>query len=340
MKKMRRFVPMTQLNVLITRRIEEECLRQITGVSPEIKLLDASDLARAERRRDSPPSSEKLDAMLAQTEVVFGFDPPRNVVARAPELKWIQIMLAGVDRFLTDDIIQSPVVVTNARGIHGTQISELVIEMMLMFAKQAPSCFQMKQEKEWRPFIPAILHSKTVGIVGLGSIGKEVARLAKAFRMRVVANRYSVKRVTRARNVDVLMPRSQLPELLAESDFVVLSLPATPETNKLIGEKELRSMKSTAYLINIARGSVVDEDALIRALDENWIAGAGLDTFAAEPLPRESRLWELPNVIFSPHVAGRLETYDELVTELFCKNLRRYLDGKKLLNLVDKKKGY
>jgi len=137
-----------------------------------------------------------------------------------------------------------------------------------------------------------------------------------------------------------LMPRGQLPELLAESDFVVLSLPATPETNKLIGEKELRSMKSTAYLINIARGSVVDEDALIRALDENWIAGAGLDTFAAEPLPRESRLWELPNVIFSPHVAGRLETYDELVTELFCKNLRRYLDGKKLLNLVDKKKGY
>jgi len=340
MKKMRRFVPMTQLNVLITRRIEEECLRQITGVSPEIKLLDASDLARAERRRDSPPSSEKLDAMLAQTEVVFGFDPPRNVVARAPELKWIQIMLAGVDRFLTDDIIQSPVVVTNARGIHGTQISELVIEMMLMFAKQAPSCFQMKQEKEWRPFIPAILHSKTVGIVGLGSIGKEVARLAKAFRMRVVANRYSVKRVTRARNVDVLMPRSQLPELLAESDFVVLSLPATPETNKLIGEKELRSMKSTAYLINIARGSVVDEDALIRALDENWIAGAGLDTFATEPLPPESRLWGLPNVVFSPHVAGRLETYDELVTRLFCENLRRYLDGKKLLNVVDKKKGY
>tara|TARA_Y100000031_G_scaffold111295_1_gene122714 strand:- start:31 stop:435 length:405 start_codon:yes stop_codon:yes gene_type:complete len=132
----------------------------------------------------------------------------------------------------------------------------------------------------------------------------------------------------------------QLQQLLAESDFVVLALPLTPETNKFFGEEELRAMKSTAYLINIARGGVVDEEVLIRALDEHWIAGAGLDVFAAEPLPTDSRLWELPNVILSPHVSGGMEDYTIEATELFSENLRRYLNGKKLLNVVDKKKGY
>jgi len=330
---------MGQLNIVIARPVEEECLREIMAVSPEIKLWDASDLATAEQSGDFT-SKEKFDAMLAQAEVVYGFWPPRNVVARAPKLKWVQSMLAGVDHSIYADIFQSPVVVTNTRGMHGTQVSELVFEMMLMFAKQAPSCFQMKQEKKWQRFTPMVLHSKTVGIVGLGSIGKEIARLAKAFRMRVVANRRSTKQVTRVKYVDKLLPKDQLTELLSESDFVVLALPATPETDKLIGEEELRSMKSTAYLINIARGSVMDEEALVRALDEHWIAGAGLDAFTTEPLPPESKLWKFPNVIYSPHIGGVLENYNLVATRLFCENLRRYLGGKKLFNVVDKKKGY
>jgi len=249
-------------------------------------------------------------------------------------------MIVGVDYNIYADIFKSPVIVTNARGMHGTQVSELVLEMMLMFAKQAPLCFQMKQKREWGRFLPMLLHSKTVGIVGLGTIGREIARLAKAFRMRVVANWRSARRVMGARYVDKLLPREKLPELLSESDFVVLSLPATPETDNLIGEKELRAMKSTAYLINISRGSVVDEAALIRALDEHRIAGAGLDVFAAEPLPPDSRLWEFPNVIYTPHIGGRLENYNAVAAELFCENLRRYLSGKRLFNIVDKKKGY
>jgi len=188
--------------------------------------------------------------------------------------------------------------------------------------------------------MPKVLRSKTVGIVGLGNIGREVARLAKAFGMRVVATRRSVKRVARAKYVDILLPREQLLRLLSESDFVVLSLPFTSETNKLIGEKELRTMKPTAYLINIARGNIVDEEVLIRALDEHWIAGAGLDVFATEPLPPDSRLWEFPNVIFSPHIAGGMEDYNIRTIELFCENLRRYLSGKNLFNVIDKKKGY
>ena len=330
---------MESVNVLVAASIGEECLRQIADTSPRVKLRDVWDLLRAEQRGDTT-AKEQLDALLAEAEVIYGFRLPKDALARAPRLKWIQVMSAGVDRFLDSELRQSPVILTNVSGIHATPIGEFILTLMLMFVKQSPLYFDLKQKKQWQRITPAVLRSRTIGIVGLGSIGREVARLSKAFGMRVLATRRSAKRVTRARNVDVMLPQDRLPRLLSESDFVVLALPLTPGTNKLIGEEELRAMKPTAYLINIARGNVVDEAALIRALDENWIAGAGLDVFATEPLPAESKLWELPNVIFSPHVAGELEDYYLQATEVFCENLRRYLNGKKLLNVVDKKKGY
>jgi phosphoglycerate dehydrogenase-like enzyme len=209
-----------------------------------------------------------------------------------------------------------------------------------MFAKKAPLCFQMQQKHEWKRFMPSVLRSKTVGIVGLGSIGREVARLSRAFGMRVVATRRSVRKARRAGYADLLLPSGQLKQLLSESDYVVIATPLTPETTGLIGEAELRAMKPTACLINIARGGIVDEEALIRALKEKWIAGAGLDVTAREPLPADSPLWELDNVILSPHIAGGMEDYVMQATELFCDNLRRYLDGRKLRNVINKKKGY
>jgi len=330
---------MKSVNVLFTAAIGDESLRQITAISPVIKLTDISALSRAEQSGDST-AKEKLDDLLAEAEVILGLRLPQNVITRAPKLKWIQAVGAGVNRFLDTEIVESSVIMTNARGVQSTPIAEFTLGLMLMFVKQAPLCFQLKQEKQWRRFTPTVLRSKTVGIVGLGSIGREVARLAKAFGMRVLATRRSAKRVGRARYVDIVLPQDQLRELLVESDFVVLTLPLTPETNKYIGEEELRTMKSTAYLINIARGGVLDEEALIRALEEHWIAGAGLDVFATEPLPTDSRLWELPNVILSPHTAGDFEDRAVQVTEVFLENLRRYLDGKRLLNVVDKKKGY
>ena len=330
---------MEPINVLVTTPIGDELLQQITNVSPRIRLSNVSELTRAEQRGDFARKNE-LDALLAEAEVIYGLRLPKSVIDRAPKLKWIQVMSAGVDRFLDDEFRKSSVIITNVSGIHATPIGEIVLGLMLMFTKQAPLCFQLKQEKRWRRFMPKVLRSKTVGIVGLGNIGREVARLAKAFGMRVVATRRSVKRVARAKYVDILLPREQLLRLLSESDFVVLSLPFTSETNKLIGEKEIRTMKPTAYLINIARGNIVDEEVLIRALDEHWIAGAGLDVFATEPLPPDSRLWEFPNVIFSPHIAGGMEDYNIRTIELFCENLRRYLSGKNLFNVIDKKKGY
>jgi phosphoglycerate dehydrogenase-like enzyme len=330
---------MESVNVLVTSAVGDECLQQIASVSSKIKLTSVSSLFRAEQGGDLV-AKEKLDVLLAEVEVVYGLRFLRNIVTRAPKLKWVQVMSAGVERFLDSDMLGSSVIMTNVSGIHATPISEFVLEIMLMFAKQAPLCFQLKQEKQWGRFVPLVLRSKTVGIVGLGNIGREVARLAKAFGMRVLATRRSARLVGRARYVDIMLPPTQLGRLLAESDFVVLALPLTHETTRLIGEEELRVMKPTAYLINIARGDVVDEEALIRALDEKWIAGAGLDVVTTEPLPADSRLWELSNVILSPHVSGGMEDYAMRATELFSDNLRRYLGGKKLLNVVDKKKGY
>lgn len=327
------------VDVLVTSRIGEECLRQIAEASPRVRVTDASGLLRAERGGEAA-ATERLDDLLNGTEVLYGLRLPRDLVERAPRLRWVQVMSAGVEAVLDGGIRESPVVLTNVSGIHATPIAEFVLGLMLMFAKGAPMCFRMKQEREWTRFPPSVLRSQTVGVVGLGSIGREVARLAKCFGMRVMATRRSAKRAGGARNVDMLLPPDQLRLLLAESDYVVLALPLTRETRGLIGVEELRAMKPTAYLINITRGGVVDEGALIRALEEHWLAGAGLDVFAIEPLPRDSRLWDLPNVILSPHISGGMEDYVARATEVFVENLRRYLDGRKLVNVVNKRRGY
>ena len=330
---------MESVNVLVTTKIGEECLERITATSPRVKLRDISDLMRAEWRGDTT-AREQLDVLLAEAEIIYASRLPQRLLTRAPGLQWVQVMYAGVDRLLDSEFRRSPVILTNVSGLHATPIGEFVLEMMLMFAKRAPLCFELKQKKQWQGFWPSVLRGKTVGILGLGSIGKEVARLSKAFGMRVIATRRSARRAGRARNVDLVLPPEQLGQLLSDSDFVAITLPYTAETDKLIGEAELRAMKSTAYIINIGRGRIIDEEVLIRALSENWIAGAGLDVFATEPLPAESKLWELPNVIFSPHVSGGMEDYIMQAVELFCKNLSRYLDGKKLFNIVNKKLGY
>lgn len=335
---------MNSINVLLVASLHEECKRQIAAVSPGINLLDAAgpwkppDKVTPDRFQNI--SSEKLDAFLPQAEVLYGYTPPKDLVSRVPRLKWFQTMLAGVDHFLDADLVNSKIVITNMSGIHAAPVAEFALAFMLMFAKQAPFCFLNKIEKKWERFIPMLLRSKTVGIVGLGSIGKEVARLSRALGMKVIATRRSARQGDKTRYVDLLVPRDNLTMLLSQSDFVVMTLPYTRETDRMIGGKELRAMKSTAYLINVGRGDTVDEEALVRALEEKRIAGAGLDAFTVEPLPANHRLWELPNVIISPHASGRMENYDMIANEIFCENLRRYVSGKRLLNVVNKKRGY
>jgi D-2-hydroxyacid dehydrogenase (NADP+) len=338
---------MESLNVVVITPVfsgaiphaDKEILRCISEVSPNIIVKDASALTSAEFQGDNS-QKDKLDNILAGADVIFGLMLTKDVLSRAPKLKWLQMMSAGVDRLRDTEIWRSKVTITGVSGIHASPIGEFVLGLMLMFAKDMPRCFRMKQNHEWQRYLPRLLYGKTVGIAGLGHIGSEVARLSKAFGMKVIATRRSVKKAGKARNVDLLLPQARMKEMLAESDFVVLSVPLTPETRHIIGRAELKAMKPSAYIINIGRGSLIDEEALIRALDEKKIAGAGLDVTATEPLPEESRLWEMDNVILSPHVSGGMEDYMGRATALFCENLKRYLAGKRLVNVVDRTKGY
>ena len=280
-----------RVNLVIVSPIGEEAIGQIARFDEQVQWVQASPLIRDEKKGDGQ-AREKMDSILADAEVLYGWiwHLPFNLLSRAPRLKWIQVMSAGVDR-LPKEILQSRILITNAGGVHAIPIGEFVIYLMLSLAKQSARCFVMKQEKTWKRFRPAVLHSQTLGIVGLGHIGREVARLAKGFGMKVLATRYSATKRGGSRHVDQIFPRERLHDLLAESDFVVLAVPLTPETKRLIGEAELRAMKPGAYFINVARGEIVDEEALIRALEENRIAGAGLDVFATEPPPPESRIY-------------------------------------------------
>jgi phosphoglycerate dehydrogenase-like enzyme len=262
-------------------------------------------------------------------------------MARASKLKWVQATQAGIDALEGSGVLESQVLLTTASGIHATPVGEYVLTAMLALAKQVTRLVEGKQGKRWDRFNLSELHGKTVGIVGLGNIGHAVARLCKAFDMRVIAVRRSaIAEQLPTPDVDEVRAKEALRWLLQESDFVVLCVPLTSETTYLIGAEELEAMKPSAYLINVARGSVVEEKALIAALKEGRIAGAGLDVFTQEPLPPESELWELPNVFLSAHIAGLSEQYDTRVTQLFCENLRRYLAGQELLNLVDRSMGY
>lgn len=327
------------LNIVVTIPMNEVLVRRVIDIGKRIKLTSVFDCMYEDMGGD-PEAAKKLDSILADAEIIFGYQLPRNVVARAPRLKWVQLITAGVEKVLTEDVRQSKITLTNVRGIHAVPIGEFVLCQMLMLAKGAQQSFHQQRQKLWKPYVPSMLYAKTVGIVGLGSIGREIARLSHAFGMRVLGVRRSDLRGKTIRYVDEIIPTAQLDKMLSDSDYVVLTVPLTEETRHMIGEQELRCMKPTAFLINVARGQVVDEDALVRALEQNRLAGASLDVFHTEPLPDNSRLWDMPNVIITPHSAGNMECYAEQATDIFCENLKRYLAGQKLLRIVDKKKGY
>jgi phosphoglycerate dehydrogenase-like enzyme len=274
----------------------------------------------------------------------------------APDVRWVQGHFAGVDHFLDHPLLKK-VILTTTSGLHAPNIAEYVLMMILAFAHRLPRMIQFQRKSEWPKdrwtlFVPKELHDSTVGIVGYGSIGREVARLAKAFGMQVLATKRRPQQTNEqgwqlpgigdpaAQQVDRLYASDQLKLMLSECDYVVVAVPLPPETDKLLGAAEFQSMKREAVLINIARGGVIDEAALIEALRNGVIAGAGLDVFEQEPLPADSPLWQFPNVILSPHVSGFTPHYDERAMDLFAENLRRYVAGEPLLNVVDLSRGY
>jgi phosphoglycerate dehydrogenase-like enzyme len=249
-----------------------------------------------------------------------------------PALRWFHSFSAGVDHPAFRTLLERGVLLSNSSGSSSVPIAQYVIAMMLRAVKRFDALAGAQRERRWEPVQAEELTGKTAGIIGVGHIGGEVARLAKAFGMRVIGCRR--RQQARVRYVDELLPPDRLPELLARADFVVLTVPLSAQTDGLIDEAALRSMKPTAWLINVSRGRVVREAALLRALKEGWIAGACLDVFEEEPLPQESELWSLPNVVVTPHQSGFSPLNFDRASELFLENLRRYVAGKPLKNRV------
>jgi phosphoglycerate dehydrogenase-like enzyme len=354
---------MNEVRVVLALGLPEELVAAVRQASPRLRVVSLSWAQRrlyrggrpvwwvyAEERRSAEETEEEatvnLAAILAEAEVLFTSTViPPDIAAHAPKLRWVQITAAGAEGLLDSEMVRSGITLTTASGIHAVPIGEYVMGVMLAFAKGLPAAMRAQAERTWRPYLAEELHGKTVGILGLGAIGGYVAKLAKADGMRVLAIRRSVRRRAAGRkagivDVDELLPPSDLPDLLSQADYVVIAVPLTPESRGLIGERELRTMRPTARLINISRGALIDEAALVRALKEGWIAGAALDVFQQEPLPGDSELWGMDNVILTPHISGGTPVYMERAVALFCDNLRRYLAGEPLRNAVDLQRGY
>ena len=294
-------------------------------------------------------NAEELASALASATVLCSYDVPARWRELALELRWLQFPGAGIDSLQPTGVLDagSNLIITTAAGIHASTISEYVFGSMLMFNWNWPQMVRLQDQHSWARSASWYrlgrreLVDTTLGIVGLGNIGRAIAKLGKAFGMRVLGMRHSkVEDGKGDPDVDGLFVPEQLHELLGACDYVVLSLPLTRETERLIGEAELRAMRPTAYLVNIARGRVVDEQALIRALNEGWIAGAGLDVTEEEPLPANSPLYGMHNVILTPHISGHSAQYEARLAALFADNLRRYRAGEPLRNRYDPSRGY
>jgi phosphoglycerate dehydrogenase-like enzyme len=250
-----------------------------------------------------------------------------------------------VERVLTPAALERGLTITNARGVFSRPIAEYVLLMMLAVARRLPQLLELQRERTWQPLEGIELSALTVGILGYGSIGRAVAQLAAPFGCRIIATRRGVARdgatVSEGNAPPVeLIPIERLSELLAQSDVVVLALPLTPETEEIMDAEHLALMKPGAWLINIARGRLVDERALLRALRDGPLGGAVLDAFREEPLPPDSPLYDAPNLIITPHTSWSSGGVLDRSVELFCQNLSRYREGQPLLNVVDPARGY
>ncbi|MEX2536052.1 MAG: D-2-hydroxyacid dehydrogenase [Trueperaceae bacterium] len=284
---------------------------------------------------------EEIEELLGEIEVVAG-QFPRDLLPKAPRLRWFQQWGAGSDWLLQHpEAVTADFLLTNASGVHSIPISEHILAFMFAFARALPRAVRDQVEKNWNaPDGSGVfeLADKTMLLIGVGEIGARTARLASALGMRVVGVRHDPSKG--AEGVSEMHGTDHLPKLLPHADFVVLTVPLTRETQGMIGEAELHAMKESAYLVNIGRGGTVDEVALVAALQEGWIAGAGLDVFEEEPLPVDSRLWAMENVIVTSHYSGSTPHYDERAFEILLDNLERYQAGEPLRNVVDKRRGY
>jgi phosphoglycerate dehydrogenase-like enzyme len=341
---------------ILSARVRPRDLERIEAAAPGSRIVNLS----VEGLADGPV--DDVEVLLRGWLVAEAFD---RLLSRAPHLTWVHSATSGVERALTPAALARDVLVTNARGVFSRPIAEHVLMMILAISRHLPELLELQRERTWQPLEGRELRELTIGIVGYGSLGRSVASLASAFGARVIAlrRRPNATEADRAgaaassaaasaasaddvedfpyvATVDRVLGPDGLHELLGESDIVVLAAPLTAETEGMIDEAAVAAMKKDSWLINVARGRLVDDTALIRALRDHRIGGAALDTFRDEPLPPSSAYWELSNVILTPHTAWSSARVLDRSIELFCDNLVRFSRGEPLRNVVDPAAGY
>lgn len=323
------------LTPILSARYREADLERIRASAPGARLVSVS----LEGLADGP--LDDVEVLLRGPIPAATFD---RLLARCPDLRWVHSATAGVERVLTPTASRRHLLITNARGVFSQPIAEYVLMMILAAVRRLPQLLELQRERTWQPLQAREMRDVTVGIVGLGSIGRAVAELALAFGSRVIATRREVGVGDPAEPgtlaLDRILRHDQLDELLGESDFVVLALPLTASTDRLMDASRLARMRPGAWLINVARGRLVDERALMRTLREGRLGGAVLDTLLEEPLPPGSPLWSTPGLIITPHTSWSSGRVLDRSIELFCENLARYRGGRELLNAVDPSLGY
>jgi phosphoglycerate dehydrogenase-like enzyme len=303
-------------------------------------LLDDLDIPGLELVKTTTP--DELTAEIGDAEVFYGF-PTADVLARGKALKWIQSPSAGVN-FLQNmpELVQSDILLTNTRGAHGPSIGEHTFALLFALTRHLDLCLQAQHERRWAwgdiYYTSHEIYQRTMGIIGYGAIGRSIAQRARGFEMNVLA--VDAHPDPAAPFVDEVWGMDHLPELLRQSDVVVISAPLTDASYHLLGEQELALMKPSAYLIVVSRGGIVDENALAAALTSGAIAGAGIDVTEVEPLSADSQLWDAPNLIISPHTAGDSSEKEQRCVHILRENLIRYAAGETLVNVVDKERGY
>ena len=344
---MRKFCRLSIVKIISTVALQPAHRAAISDAVPGAEIVD--------RQCRTP---EEISALVGDgCDVLLSFRMPNDVTERARGLKWIQLLSAGADHALAGPLKSSTIPVTTASGIHATPIAEYTMASMLSYAHRIHLAIRAQMRREWMRsgrFMAGVdeIRGLTLGIIGYGSIGRETARLGQAFGMKVLA----LKRDPAVRTdpgwcpAGLGDPAGRIPErffgpdqreeILRESDFISVTLPLTEHTRKFISARELSAMKPSAYLVNIGRGEVIDEHAMADALKAGKLGGAGLDVFEHEPLEASSPLWELENVILTPHISGANRGYMDKACELFVENLKRFASNRALLNVVDPKLGY
>jgi glyoxylate/hydroxypyruvate reductase len=338
--------------LLVASPLEDDQVARIRAFAPgRIEVLHEPDLLATPRyvadhtgrpRDLTDEQNELWAAHLKRASILFDFDrsDPANLPARAPGLRWVQATSSGIGEFLRrHGLDRSGIVFTTAAGVHARPLAEFALLGLLHFFRDVPGLDAMKQARRWERYTVEGLDGKRVLVVGLGAVGRETARQCASFGMEVWGTRRSLAG-ERPGGVTRLVEPARLREKLPEVDALVLACPLTEETRGLIGRAEIEALKPGAVLVNVARGGVINEEAMIRALADGRIRGAALDVFAVEPLPQDSPLWTLPNVLVSPHSASTVAAENGRIVDIFLDNLDRFLGGRPLRNLYGRDRGY